>query len=248
MLRVGTPGRGRSASLRVGNLLHERPVVVRRVDAECRLVDHPDQDGVARLEDAKLFEFFDLLQLRRRHRRQLQQELAAVGVQADVLIERRRTGRQQPIVPVPWARDHAAAEIERPAVAVEDHLHAGRVVQLPPVADGRGQRAHHRAGILFEQFDGQVDGGPGNLRLVALHVHDDIDAADAPGDLGHAICAAGRTGIGHVRLAAERKDLVVDFGTVGGDADSGRPGGPARSLVGMLQQRLAGPAQQQFTG
>ena len=135
--------------------------------------------------------------------------------------------------------DRAAAEIKRPARAVENHLHAGRVFQLPPAADRRGQRGHRRARRPLQQLDGQVDRAAGDLRLVALDVDDDIDAGHPPGDLGHAIGAAGGRGAGHVDLAAEGPHRVEDLLVVGGHADARRPRGPPGRFVGVLDQRLA---------
>ena len=107
---------------------------------------------------------------------------------------------------------------------VEHHLHARRVLQLPPAANGRGQRAHHGRRVRLQQFDGQVDRAAGDLRLVALHVDDDVDVGHAAGDFGHAIGAAGGVGAGHFHLAAEGADLVENLGMVGGHADARRPG------------------------
>ena len=88
-------------------------------------------------------------------------------------------------------------------LAVEDHLHAGRVFQLPPAADRRGQRRHHGLGVRFQKFDGQIDRTAGDLGLVALDVDDDVDVRHAPGDFGHAVGAAGGIGVGHFRPAAK---------------------------------------------
>ena len=143
-------------------------------------------------------------------------------------------------------RNHAAAEIQRPARGVENHLHAGRVFELPAAADRRGQRAHHGRGIVLQQLDGQVDRRPGDLRLVALQVDDDLGVGHPPGDFGDAIGAAGRRRVGQFGLAAEGADLVEDFSAIGGHADARRPHGPPGGLVGVLDQGLARLPQQQL--
>ena len=61
------------------------------------------------------------------------------------------------------------------------------------------------AGLRFEQLDRQVDRRGRNLRLVALHVDEDIDVRQLAGDFGHAVGAAGAVGAGQLDLAAERR-------------------------------------------
>ena len=91
------------------------------------------------------------------------------------------------------------------------------------------------AGCLLQQADDQVDRLAGQFRLIALDVDDDIDALQSPGDLGDAIGAAGRLGIGHFDVSAEGADGGEDFRRVGGDADAFGPPGPRGRLVGVLQ-------------
>ena len=137
-------------------------------------------------------------------RGKLQEKLAAIGVQPDVLIERRRHRAQQGVVPLPGMRNHAAAEIQGPAGASNTTFTQAGSSNCRRRADRRGQRAHHGLRVCSEEFDGQIDRRAGDLRLVALDVDDDVDVGHPSGDLGHAIGAAGGAGIGHFGLAAER--------------------------------------------
>ncbi len=60
------------------------PVVLRRVDADAWLIDDADGDRVAGFEDAKLFELLGGFEGRAGQGTDCQQELAAVGVKAQV--------------------------------------------------------------------------------------------------------------------------------------------------------------------
>ena len=68
----------------------ERRVVGRRIDAAGGVIDDGHQDRAARLQHAKLLELLRLLERRRRHRGDLEQRLAAIGVDAEVLVKQRR--------------------------------------------------------------------------------------------------------------------------------------------------------------
>jgi hypothetical protein len=163
-----------------------------------------------------------------------------------MLVEMGGIGVQQPVVPRSGAGDRAAAEIHRPASGVENHLHAGRVVQLRPAADRRGQRRHHGGGIFLKEPDHQVDRFARQLGLVALEVHDDVDVVQPSGNLGHAVGPAPRCRIGHFHPAAKRSNRLGNLGLIGRHTDAARPPCPPRRLVGVLNQRLARLAQQQL--
>src|SRR5580693_47833 len=73
--------------------LDESAVILRSVDADARLVDQADGDGVAGFEHAELLELLGGLQRRRRKRAETKQELSAVGVETEVQIGNWRLGR-----------------------------------------------------------------------------------------------------------------------------------------------------------
>ena len=130
-------------------------------------------------QHAQLLEVLEFFQRRARHRGQPQQEIAAIRVQPDVLIELWRVSGQQIVVPLASVRNRAAAEIQRPAARVEHHLDARWIVQLLARADRRGQRGHRHVGVFLEQLNRHVDRGTGQLRLVALDVDEDIDVGQS---------------------------------------------------------------------
>src|SRR5207249_1217406 len=136
-----------------------------------------------------LFELFRQLQVGRRLRRQLQQKLAAVSVQADVLEEPHRSGGEVRAA-VADKRDRAAAEIQRPAATVADQLDAvGIAVRLVSWNRG-GQRRYDGLRVFLQQLGQKVEGRGIDLRLVALQVDDDV-RIQRPGDLGNSV-GAGR--------------------------------------------------------
>ena len=161
-------------------------------------------------------------------------------------MKRGRIGRQQGVVPLPGMRDHAAAEVDRPAGGVENDLYARRIFELPAVADRRGQRTHHGRGIRLQQFNRQVDRPSGDFRLIALYVDDDVDIGHPPRHLRHAIGSAWGRRTGHFHVAAEGADLVEDLGMVGCHTDAQRSGRTPSRFIGVADQRLAGLAQEEF--
>src|SRR5262249_26810038 len=90
-------------------------VVVAGGDGEGGQGEQPYGDGRAGGEGAELFQFFRLLQGVRRQRGQAEEEVAAVGVQPDVLQEARRAGGEVG-AGVTDVGDRATAEIEGTAV------------------------------------------------------------------------------------------------------------------------------------
>ena len=86
---------------------------------------------------------------------------------------------------------------------VEDDFDAGGIVELVKVANGSGEGAHDGGGVVFEQLDGEVDGGGGDFGLVALDVDEDINAGHLGRDFGNAVGAAGAVGAGKLDVATE---------------------------------------------
>ena len=70
-------------------------------------IDNADQNFVAMFQHPKLLEVFELFQRRARQPGQVQQKIAAIGVQADVLIEMRRVGGKQIVAPIAGVRNRA---------------------------------------------------------------------------------------------------------------------------------------------
>ncbi len=91
-------------------------------------------------KDSQLFQLLQLLQFGWRHFGQLQQEIASISVQTDVLEEDRLRVGQQAFVPVADIRNRAAAEIQGAALFIADHFDASRILELR-VASGWGWRA-----------------------------------------------------------------------------------------------------------
>ena len=228
-------------------LLYKRRVVLRRVDAEGRLVDHADEDRMAGLQDAKLFELLDLLQAGRRHGGELQEEVAAIGVEPDVLVEMRRIGRQQGIVPFAGMRDRAAAEIQCPARRSNTtftqagssscrRLRIG-VASVVITASGCDSSSSMARSIELPAISGS---SPCTLTMISTSGIRRATSATRSVPLA-------AVGIGHFHLAAEGPHLAEDLVMVGRHANAGRPRRALRGFVGMLDQRLAGLGQQQLS-
>src|SRR5436190_64532 len=78
----------------------EGGVISRRVNAQGRSRRYRHQDFPARLQGAELFQALELFERRARQGGQLQQKSAAISIEADVLVERRRLAGQESIVPL----------------------------------------------------------------------------------------------------------------------------------------------------
>ena len=94
-------------------------------------------NAVAVLERAQLLERFGPLERRLRQRGERQQELAAEGVQADVL---------EAHAVFPAVGDRRAREIQRVAVAIDDDLHDVRVVVVRRVDEAPARAVDSAAG------------------------------------------------------------------------------------------------------
>ena len=97
--------------------LDKRPVILRRVDANRRLIDDADQERVAVVQNAELLEILNPLDRCPRQLGQAQEKVAAINIKANVLKEMCRIGSQQRIVPVAGKRNRRPAEINRPLIA-----------------------------------------------------------------------------------------------------------------------------------
>ena len=96
--------------------LDEAAVIFGRVDADARLVDDADGDRVAGLEHAELLELLGGFERRGGKRAEVEQELAAIGVEAQVKVgDRRRRCRSRVGKAVAVMGDRAAREVEGPA-------------------------------------------------------------------------------------------------------------------------------------
>ena len=169
--RGGAPGRDRPGC---------RP---RPSRATC--LDRLDAEAV--LQRAQLLERLRLLERRRREPGELEQELAAVDVQADVL---QRAPRIQPAVSAPGERDGRAREVQGEALPVPHHLdhirdwadrrHRQRAAERPHRDRRVGRQRRERLGDHLGR----------QQRLVPLHVDDEL-ARERRGDLRHAVGTAG---------------------------------------------------------
>src|SRR5713226_9277032 len=93
-----------------------------------------DLNPAAEGEHTQLFQFFESLQRLGRLPREVQQELAPVGVWPQMLQESRRTGRKV-WLPIADKRDRRAAEIQRMSESVAHHFDAIGIVPLLATCD-----------------------------------------------------------------------------------------------------------------
>ena len=119
--------------------------------------------------------------------------------------------------------------------------------------DGRGERSHGRGHLPLEGVDERVDVGDVDQRLVALDVHDLIEAhafvrlEDRDGGRD-AIGAGTEVAVGPHDLAAELEDMAEDPVVVGGDIDDPGPAGGDGPAIDALDERHAGDGRQRFAG
>ena len=110
-----------------------------------------------------------------------------------------------------------------------------------------GQRRHVGAWIIRQQFGEQIERRRFDERFVALKIDEQI-GVDLLGDLGNAIRAAGMIAAGHHHAAAKRLDGGDDARIVGGDEDGRGALRLTGTFVDVLDEILAGFAQQRFAG
>ena len=178
----------------------------------------------------------------RRQRREPQQRVAPIDVEADV-----RARVATPLVAAMGNR--GAREIERKACRSRTTLTTCGLAQLAVIVAAPAQRAH------LDRGDRPASGATAasiiagiEQRLVALHVDDDA-ARQGGGDLRQTIGARGMRGIGHAaRLAAEastasamRSSSVATITRVDARAAEAR-------AIDVLDHRTAGDVDERFSG
>ena len=170
------------------------PIVLRCVDPNCRLIDDADEKALAGVKDAELLEILDCLNSGTGQLGQAEEKFTAVGVETNVLMEMRRIGCQQRVIPVAGEGNGGAAEINGPLPLIEDDFDAGRIVELLLRANWRGERYHHGCRVTFQQLHSEINRCRGNLRFVTLDVDEDVHVRQLAGDFGDAVGAAGTIG------------------------------------------------------
>jgi hypothetical protein len=142
-------------------------------------IGHPDLQ--AAFERAQLLELLQLLQQPHRQHRQLPQCRHPVGIQSDMttgpaeaaLAGNARGGRVTP------PRNRRAAEIQRAAGVVGDHLHRIGVHECRNAGDARGQRGNGGGIMILQQLRHLADQLGRHQWLVALQVHHHVALAPA---------------------------------------------------------------------
>ena len=119
----------------------------------------------------------------------MQEEVAAVGVEAEVLQEAGGAGGEVGLA-VADVGDGAAAEVEGPAGGVADDLDAVGVVPLLGRGDRDASVAMSASRSRFSRSGSRSRAAGIDERLVALQVDDDV-GVELAGDLGDAVGAAG---------------------------------------------------------
>src|SRR5579863_7013729 len=124
---------------------------------------HPDPK--AALERAQLFELLERFEHTRLKLGKTQQELAAIGVNADMAARR---GRRRGAVARP--RNRRARKVQRIAASVAHHLHHVWIAPLLGVNDRRRQRGHREILVGAHRRRERVEVGRIDKRQVPLHV------------------------------------------------------------------------------
>src|ERR1051326_2456957 len=201
--------------------------VLRGIDRDAFEICHTRLDPDPPVDDAQLLELLDFLQLRRRPRCELEQELAPVRIDADML-EVGGAGRRMPVSPVPEMWDRRSRKVNWELARVGHNLDDTRIHRLLRILDLANEGADANLGIVQQEFGSLVDHPRHDEGFVALHVDDDFSA-------GHFLCdhrdaVAPRAGLlrSEDALSAETSHYVCDPLVVGRDEDlpRGPPPGP----------------------
>ena len=215
------------------------------VDTERHAVDDGDVDPHAGLQRAQLLELLALLQRRRRQRDEALQRGAAIGVEADMMVERavaigrRGAGEIERAQP---ARGRSASRPPSPRSGLVRSssvwISAASVAMSTAGSSSGGSAARMSSGAMV---------GRSPCRLTTISARP--SGSSVPQRLEDAVGAGGMIGARHHRLAAGGLHGGRDLGRVGGDrhpADSGLLGPPQHvddhRQAGDVDQRLAGQA------
>lgn len=198
-----------------------------------------DVDGDAVVEEAELFEAFDLFEPGGREGGEAFEGGAAVGVDAEVLA----VAGESDAVAVKG--DGGAGEVEGAAVGGGDDLDGVGVGDVVGRA-GDGEGADLDAGVAEEVEQGREVIGR-EERLVALDVEVDV-GADGLGDGVDAVGAAGAVGGGEDGGDAAGLAEVEDLVGVGGDEDTVEKGAGAGGAIDPGDHGVAGDFAEDFAG
>src|SRR5262249_43456159 len=187
-----------------------------------------------------LFQPLGLLQRSDAERGIIQQEIALIDVEADVLVVNAAHA-------IAVERDGAARKINCIAGVIGDNLHDIWVGDLTWVSDLLLQRRHQDVRIVRNGQDCSVDGVGIDERLITLDVHNDLCAFGA-GDFRDAIRARNVIFACHSDACPKHASRVKYTWVVGGNDRAEKIpclGGP---FVSVLQHGLASQRGQNFAG
>ena len=189
-----------------------------RVDSSAAHPPHgSNADRYARRECAELLKSLHDLERMRRQCDEARQRVPLVGVDAEVAAYKRRESVF--VRRVAKKRNGCPGEVERPVTVIHDYFYNAHLIQNRRIsfrcsgAQREATRPHERS-RTFDCFAGEI-------RLIALHVHDDLEM----GVLGHCrdlrdpVCARSVPEAGHHGFRSRFPTGINDFARIRGDND-----------------------------
>lgn len=159
--------------------------LVRGVEADGFVVGELDVDAGAVFEGAELFEAFGFLEGRGGKGDEVEEEIGAVSVEAEVAV-----GGEAGV----WGAtkgDGGAGEVEGVGLVIEDNLDDVRVGDESRVGDGAGGGDHCKVGLVTEGLSELIDEGGIEEGFIALNIDDVGGLGAMGGGFGDAIGAGG---------------------------------------------------------
>src|SRR5262249_45283852 len=148
-------------------------VILVGVDALPSCSDQPDLDRMAQCQNAQLLELLGVFKWVRRLGRQLQQELAPVCVDTQVLQKSGRLAAEIRLA-VTHVRNRATAEIERPPARIANYLYAIGIGPLLHGGNRSCQSRHIGFRIALQKRRQLIERCRLDQRLISLQVDEDV--------------------------------------------------------------------------
>ena len=215
--------------------------VLGRIDTKGFVFGLDDANFEAVFEGAQLLEALRLLERADGEIRVSQQKVAAVAIEADVLVVHR-------VAATPNVGDGGTREVDSVLEAVGDNFDDIGIVDFAGIFDLLFERAHLDCGLVSQRHDGGIDCSGIDEGLIALDVDDDLGVGVARGDFGNPVGAGNVVGPGHPDGGSEAPGFGKDSLVVGGDNSAGEVSRHVHAFPDVFKHSSATKGGEGFTG
>ncbi len=205
-------------------------------------IDHHHTDRSPVLQRPQLLELLGHFQRGGLPRGKLQQKFTSIGIDAHMQMIRRISTISR--VAMKW--DRGPREINRATLWCDDDLHEIRIGRISSRRE-RSRGGRHIIGFTLQQIDQRIDNMRINLRLIRLHVDDDV-IVESLGNLGNAVGSALVIRRRQHAARLERSKGIDDLLVIRRDDDFTHSSAFTRLIYRMLHQRPTGVGSENLPG